>query len=72
MFPLIDWLSFGNGGGSFEIGRPMSKGWKNFRRSWTTEVGRLENWTIFTDVICVSSLSSKINLVSCNLLKRKC
>ena len=49
MFPLIDWLSFGNGGGSFEIGRPMSKGWKNFRRSWTTEVLRTRqfSWTSY-------------------------
>ena len=49
MFPLIDWLSFGNGGGSFEIGRPMSKGWKNFRRSWTTEVLRTGqfSWTSY-------------------------
>ena len=34
-FLLIGWLSVGKRGGSFQIGRPMSKGWKNFGRSWT-------------------------------------
>ena len=51
--------SFGDGGGrgdSFEIGCPRSRGWKNFRRRLTRRVGGLENWTIFMDVICVSSL----------------
>ena len=43
-------------GGSFEIGRPRSRGWKNFGCSWTRGMGGLENWTIFMDVICVSSL----------------
>ena len=33
-FLLIDWLSFGMGGSSFEIGRPRSMGWKNFGRRW--------------------------------------
>ena len=35
---LIDWLSFGEGrgeGGSHEIGRPRSRGWKKFGRKWT-------------------------------------
>ena len=45
----------GGGGDSFEIGRPRSRGW-NFRRRLTRRVGGLENWTIFMDVICVSSL----------------
>ena len=27
----------GEGGGSFEIGRPRSWGWKNFGRRWTKE-----------------------------------
>ena len=40
----------------FEIGRPRSRGWKNFGCRWTREVGGLENWTIFMDVICISSL----------------
>ena len=44
------------GGGSFEIGRLRSKEWKNFGRRWTKRVGCPENWTIFLDVICVSSL----------------
>ena len=35
-------------GGSFEIGRPRSRVWKNFGRSWTREVGGLENRAIFT------------------------
>ena len=33
-FLLIDWLSFGEGS-SFDIGRPRSRGWKNFGRIWT-------------------------------------
>ena len=28
----------------FEIGRQRSRGWMNFGRSWTREVGSLENW----------------------------
>ena len=43
-------------GSSFEIGRPRSRGWINFGRRWTRGVRGLENWTIFMDVICVSSL----------------
>ena len=31
-------------------------GWKNFGCRWTKEVGGLENWTMFIDAICVSSL----------------
>ena len=31
------------GGGSFEIGRPSSKRWKNFGLRWTWGVGGLEN-----------------------------
>ena len=46
--------------GSFEIGRPRSRGWKHFERRWTMGVGDLENWTIFMDVICVSSLKVKL------------
>ena len=45
------------GGSSFEIGRIRSRGWKNFERWWKRGVGDLENWTIFIDVIWVSSLS---------------
>ena len=59
-FLLTDWLSFGEGGqregGSFEIGRPSSRMWKNFGRRWTWGMGGLENWTIFIDVISLSSL----------------
>ena len=43
-------------GGSLEIGRPRSKGSKNIGRRWTRGMGGLENWTIFMDVIRVSSL----------------
>ena len=46
-------------GGSFEIGRPMSKGWKKFGRRWTGGVGGLENLVISMDVICVTSLTGK-------------
>ena len=42
-FLFIDWLSFGEGGGSFEIGFPRSRGWKNFGGRWTAGVGGLEN-----------------------------
>ena len=48
----------GGGRGSFKIGRPRSRGWKYFRHCWTRGVGGLENMTVFTDVICVSSLMS--------------
>ena len=48
------------GGGSFEIGHPRSRGWNDFGRSWTRGVGGLENWIIFMDVICVSSLETHI------------
>ena len=49
----MDWLSFGDWGrGSFEIGRPRSKGWKNVGHSWTRGVGGLEN----LDVIRVSKV----------------
>ena len=46
---LTDWLSFGEGIW-FEIGRPRSRGWKNFGRRWTGS-GSLKNWTIFMDII---------------------
>ena len=48
MFFLIDWLlvimwrrgeKVGGGGGSFEIGRPTSRGWNIFGRRWTRGVG---------------------------------
>ena len=44
MLFLIDWLSFGKAGegGSFEIGRPRSKGWKDFGVRWTRGVGVLK------------------------------
>ena len=47
--------------GSFEIGRPGSREWKNFGRRWRRGLGGLENWTIFLDIICVSSLSRGID-----------
>ena len=40
----------------FETGCPRSRGWKNFECRWTRGVLGLENWKIFLDVICVSSL----------------
>ena len=46
----------GRGGGLFKIGRPRSSGWKKFGHLWTRGVGGLEIYTIFMDVICVSSL----------------
>ena len=55
------WFSFREEG-SFEIGRATSRGWKKFGRRWTRGVGGLENWTIFIDVICLSSLTSFMNL----------
>ena len=63
-FLLIDWLSFGEvGGGSFEILRPRSKGWKDFGCRRTRALGGgggLEDCSIFMDVICVSSLTELI------------
>ena len=53
----------GEGGGSFEIERPRSKGWKNFGSRWIRGVGGLKNLTIFSDVICVSSLIGVIRSV---------
>ena len=53
-----DWLSFGEwGGGWFKMGRPRSREGKKFGRRWIRGVGGLENWIIFMDVICVSSLN---------------
>ena len=48
--------------GSLEIGRSRSRAWKNFGLRWTRGVGGLENWTIFVDVIYVSSLISRVSL----------
>ena len=61
MFYLTDWLPLGEGRGegSFEIERPRSRGWKNFLRRWTKGLGGLENWKLFMDVICVSSITVK-------------
>ena len=59
---LIDWLSFEGEGGSFEIGCPGSRGWKNSGHRWTRGVGGLENWTIFVDVIFVSSHKVNLNM----------
>ena len=49
--------------GSFEIGCPSSRGWKNFGHRWTRGLGGLENWKIFMDVICVSSLKALKEMV---------
>ena len=32
-------------------------GWKNFARGWTRGLGGLENWPIFMDLMCVSTLT---------------
>ena len=53
---MIGYHLGGGGGGSFEIGLPRSRGWKKFGRRWIREVGGLENWTIFMEVICASFL----------------
>ena len=50
-FLFIDWLSFGEGGSSFETGRARSREWKNFGRRWTRGVGVLDigqfSWTSY-------------------------
>ena len=53
--------------GSFEIRRTRSRGWINFGRRWTRGMGGYENWTIFMDVICVSSLTKKRHSFLCHL-----
>ena len=72
---LIDWLSFGErqgaGGESFEIGGSSSRGWKNFGRRWARGVGGLENWTIFTDVIRVPSLTRSLHFFNIKQLLRE-
>ena len=57
---VIIWKEWGGGGsqGSFEIGRSRSRGRKNSGRRWTRGLGGPENWTIFMDVMCVSSLNA--------------
>ena len=63
-FLLIDCLSYGEEGGgwggSFGIGRPRSRGWKNFGPRGTRGFRGLKNWTIFMDVMCVLSLKSNV------------
>ena len=46
--------------GSFEIGRPSSRRWKNFGRRWTRGVMGLEKWTIFMDFVFVLSLMNVV------------
>ena len=46
--------------GSFEIGLPRSRGWKNFGRRSTRGVVGLEKWTIFMDFVFVSSLMNVV------------
>ena len=46
----------------FKIGRLKSRRWNNFRSRWPRGLRGLENWTIFMDVICVSSLASYVVL----------
>ena len=38
-----------------------SRGWKHFICRWTWEVGGVENYPIFMDVICVSSLTLNLS-----------
>ena len=40
-------MQIGGSWGSFGNWRPRSRGWKNFRRRWTSGIGGLENWTNF-------------------------
>ena len=56
-------------GDPFEIGRTRPRGWKNVGRRWTRWLGGLENWTVFMDVIWVSSLilSANFNRFFCYL-----
>ena len=57
---LVDWLSFGKVGGPFKIGQRLgSRGSKNFGRRWTRGEEGPKNWTIFVDVMCVSSLRER-------------
>ena len=74
-FLLIDWLSFGErqgaGGESFETGGSSSRGWKNFGRRGARGVGGLENWTIFTDVIRVPSLTRSLHFFKIKQLLRE-
>ena len=44
------------GGSSFEIGRPKVKGVEEFWTWMDKGVWGYENWAIFINVICVSSL----------------
>ena len=47
---LTSTVSFGDWV-SFEIGRPRSKGWKDFGSRWAERVEGLKNWTVFMDII---------------------
>ena len=57
-------------GGSFEIGRARSRGWKNFAQRWTRGVEALENWRIFMVVICASSTPRHKALDATSLILR--
>ena len=67
-FLLIDWLSFGEGGGGWGIRLKLDVqgqgggGIRNFGLSWTMGLWGLGNWTVFMDVICVSFLNLFIYL----------
>ena len=55
----------GGGGASFEIGRQISRGRKNFGRRWTREVGVLKigqsSWTSYVyHPLCKSSTLDQI------------
>ena len=58
-------------GGLLEIGRPRSRESKNLGPRWTRGVGGLENWAIFMDVICLSSLTENRNIIT-NLYHHFC
>ena len=51
------------GEGLREIGCTRSRKWKNFGYRWTKGVEGLENWTVFMDVICVSSLTTILAVI---------
>ena len=60
-FLLID---YNFDGGSFQIGRASSRGWKSFGHRWIRGWGvggwgALENRTMFMDVMCI--ISNMIN-----------
>ena len=59
MFSLIDWLSFGEKEEGIRLKLDVQgQGGRIILDVDVQEGGGLQNWTIFTDVICASSLNS--------------